>query len=260
MCTAVVSVDPASPFPVLLAGVRDEFVARAWQPPGRHWPEWPNLIGGRDTQAGGTWLAVDPVAPRAACVLNGRGRMAAEQARTSRGVLPLRAAADWAGPEGKLTEAELTRFDPFHLVAVDPGAVRLWSWDGDELVERPLGTGLHIIVNSGLEGTDLRHDGPGSEEMSARVTYFRARFEAVDRPEPAAPDPAAAWDDWLPLLDGDGLDHMDPRALILRRDFGDGRIWGTTSISLVALTRDGARFDFSAEPGDPSAWYAVHRP
>jgi hypothetical protein len=255
MCTAVVSFAPDSPFPVLLVGVRDEFATRPWQPPGRHWPERPALIGGRDSQAGGTWLAVDPGAPRAACVLNGRGRLAPEHARTSRGDLPLRVAARRA--EGALAAADLTKYDPFHLVGAEPDAVRLWSWDGDELTDRLLGPGLHIVVNSGLDGADLRYDGPGGAEMSARVAYFRGRFAAAARPEPYPGPPAAAWGRWLPLAGGDGLDPADPRALIVRREFGDGRIWGTSSVSLVALSRDGARFDFSAEPGDPAAWWTV---
>jgi hypothetical protein len=256
MCTAVLSFAPASPFPVLLVGVRDEFAARAWQPPARHWPNRPGLIGGRDAQAGGTWLAVDPRAPRAATVLNGRGKMAQERARTTRGELPLRAAAGWDG-EGKLAELDLTAFDPFHLLAAEPDAVRLWSWDGTALAERSLDPGLHLIVNSGLEGADPHDAEPGSAEMSARVAHFRRRFAAAARPEPWAGPPAAAWGAWLRLADGDGLDREDPRALIVRRDFGDGRIWGTTSVSLVALTRDGARFDFSAEPGDPVAWSSL---
>jgi hypothetical protein len=252
MCTAVISFAPAAPFPVLLLGVRDEFAARAWQPPARHWPDRPALIGGRDAQAGGTWLAVDPGAPRAATVLNGRGKMAPEHARTSRGELPLRAGFD-------PTASDLSGFDPFHLVAAEPAAVRLWSWDGTDLSARSLDPGLHLIVNSGLEAS-APDDGPGSAEMSARVAHFRRRFAAAARPEPWAGPPAAAWGDWLPLADGDGLDRTDPRALVVRRDFGDGRIWGTTSISLVALSRDGARFDFSPEPGDPTAWYTVTEP
>jgi hypothetical protein len=259
MCTAVLSFDPASPTPVLLVGVRDEFVARAWQPPARHWPDRPALIGGRDVQAGGTWLAVDPGAPRAATVLNGRGRMAPERARTSRGELPLRAAAGWDA-EGKLSELELTAFDPFHLLAAEPAAVRLWSWDGADLTERSLGPGLHLIVNSGLEGSDPDDGEPGRAEMSARVAHFRRRFAAAARPEPGSGPSGAAWGEWLPLADGDGLGRTDPRALVVRRDFGDGRIWGTTSVSLVALTRSGARFDFSPEPGDPTAWYRLIEP
>ena len=65
MCTAIVGLGPDGT--VLLAGIRDEFVQRAWQSPGRHWagepgqpgqPGLSDLIGGRDEQAGGTWLAL----------------------------------------------------------------------------------------------------------------------------------------------------------------------------------------------------------
>ncbi|NEA27475.1 NRDE family protein, partial [Actinomadura bangladeshensis] len=69
MCTAIISVDPSSPVPVLVVGVRDEFVAREWAGPARHWPDRPGLVGGRDLRAGGTWLAVEPDAPRVAVVL-----------------------------------------------------------------------------------------------------------------------------------------------------------------------------------------------
>jgi hypothetical protein len=68
---------------------------------------------------------------------------------------------------------------------------------------------------------------------------------------------AEAWGAWLPLIDGDGLAVDDPRALIVRRDLGGGRIWGTTSISLVAVWPDAMRYDFTATPGDPAAWHAV---
>ena len=143
MCTAILSVEPGAP--VLLAGIRDEFVGRAWDPPGRHWPDHPGLIGGRDLQAGGTWLAVAPEARRVATVLNGRGRMAPEGSRRTRGVLPLQAADD-----GKLARAGLADFDPFQLLSAEPGAAVLWSWDGEQLTERELAPGLHVVVNSGL--------------------------------------------------------------------------------------------------------------
>ena len=96
VCTAIVSVEPASEYPVLLAGVRDEFHDRPWIAPGRHWPRYPRVIGGQDLLASGTWLAVDPLVPRAACVLNGRGPLAAESGRLSRGELPLLFAATGA--------------------------------------------------------------------------------------------------------------------------------------------------------------------
>src|SRR5258706_10790298 len=86
MCTAILSIQPGAP--VLLAGVRDELADRAWQPPGRHWPDYPGLVGGRDLQAGGTWLALAPEARRGACVLNRRGAMAPADSRRPPGVLP----------------------------------------------------------------------------------------------------------------------------------------------------------------------------
>ena len=68
---------------------------------------------------------------------------------------------------------------------------------------------------------------------------------------------AAAWGEWLPLIDGDGIRADDERALIVRRDLGGGRIWGTTSVSLAAATGAGLRYDFTASPGDPAAWFPV---
>jgi hypothetical protein len=247
MCTAIVSVDPAGP--LLLAGVRDELVDRAWEPPGRHWPKHPELIGGRDLQAGGTWLAVAPTASRVACVLNARGRMAPGESRRTRGVLPLQAAE-----LGKPERTGLADFDPFHLLIAEPGRAVLWTWDGAELDERELPAGLHIVVNSGLDA-ELRG---AMEHEQERIGHFLPRLRGAQRPDPRPGDPVAlAWGAWLPLLNGDGLGPGDPRALIVRRDLGDGRIWGTTSISLVALARGGLRYDFTAAPGDPEAWSPV---
>jgi hypothetical protein len=244
MCTAILSIQPGAP--ALLAGVRDELIDRAWQPPDWHWPDYPGLVGGRDLLAGGTWLALAPEARRVACVLNGRGRMAPAGSRRSRGVLPLQAAL-----KGKLERAGLADFDPFHLLCAEPGSAMLWSWDGERLTDQELQSGLHIVVNSGLETAPMDHE-------RARIDHFLPRLRAAPRPAPLPGSPVPlAWGSWLPLLNGDGLDPSDPRALIVRRDLGGGRIWGTTSISAVALSPEGLRYDFNGRPADPGAWYPV---
>jgi hypothetical protein len=255
MCTAILSLEPGAP--VLLAGIRDEFTGRAWQPPARHWPEYPDLVGGLDLLAGGTWLAVAPGAKRVACVLNGRGITAPAGTRQSRGVLPLRAAA-----EGKLSRAGVADFDPFHLLIAEPGRATLASWDGRDLTDRELAAGLHMVVNSGLASDVLAGtgdvQGQGREHELARIGHFLPRFRAVARPSPRPGGPVArAWAGWLPLLDGDGLGTSDPRALIVRRDLGGGRIWGTTSISLVAVSAGDVRYDFTGAPGTPAGWHPV---
>jgi len=272
MCTAVLSIEPG--LPVLLAGVRDELTERPWKPPGPHWPRYPELLGGKDEQAGGTWLAVMPSRRRAACVLNGIGLLAQAATRRSRGELPLLAAA--GEPIGRLRLAD---YDPFHLLVAEPGLAILRSWDGTELTEHELEPGLHFIVNSGLSSylpetgqtaadwsaTDQiepawRGAPPpdGREHELARTTHFLGRFSSAVRPEPRPGAPVRqAWGSWFPLVNGDGIGPGDQRALILRRDLGGGRTWGTNSISLVALEPGWLRYDFTAHPGDESSWYPV---
>jgi hypothetical protein len=272
VCTAIIDLVPGGP--LLLAGIRDELLDRAWQPPGRHWPAHPGLYGGRDLVAGGTWLAVSPRTPRVTCILNGRGRPAAAVTRRTRGILPLQVADD-----GRLGQARLPDFDPFHLVSAEPGLARLWSWDGDRLAERELRPGLHVVVNSGLDsdllgravtGTGSRAGAggvrDGRDHELARLAHFLPRLRQAAEPQPRPGGLAAqAWAAWLPLINGDGLSLEDPRALIVRRDLGAGRIWGTTSISLVALwpgsppspSHHAVRYDFNAAPGDPGGWREI---
>lgn len=244
MCTTVLSFDPGSPVPVLLIGVRDEFLDRPWAGPGRHWPQWPELIGGQDLQAGGTWLAVNPAAPRVACVLNGHGKSAAEDTRLSRGDLPLLLAAGKLDGAAALGALDLPRYDPFHLLGATPGSAHLWSWDGERLSDQNLSPGLHLVVNSGLEAEDDQ-GGPGAEQMRARIAHFRPLLVAAHRPQPQTGSAAEAWEAWLALADGAGLDPADPRALLVCGSIDD-REWGSSSISLVALTDQAARYDFRA--------------
>ncbi|MFI6849924.1 NRDE family protein [Kitasatospora sp. NBC_00085] len=253
MCTAFVSIEPSSAVPVLLLSVRDEYAGRRWSPPDHHWPGHPTTIGGLDLAAGGTWLAVRPGAdPVAACLLNGFGAMAPAQARLSRGELPLTAVRD-----GGIGHLDLERYDPFHLVLAGPAGARVLSWGGSRPEQRELPPGLSVVLNDGLEG--MAADRTASELvrslMAARAAHFRARFETAARPEPAADAVGTeqAWGAWLPIVSGDGLALDDPAALVQRREFGDGRIWGSSSISLLAFGPGGVRYDFGPAPvGGPA--------
>jgi hypothetical protein len=206
-----------------------------------------------DLRAGGTWLAVEPDGPRASTVLNARGVMAPEDGRLSRGELPLRVAA-----EGKLGRVELPRFDPFLLIGAEPDVVRLWHWDGNDLDERELGPGLHMVLNSGLEGEGRQVGAIEDAHMEARKAHFRPLFAAARRPEPRAGDGTAeeAWGEWLPLVAGGGLARADQASLLPLVELDDGRVWGTTSVSLIGLARGGVRYDFAAVPAS-GGWVQV---
>ncbi|MCY4471443.1 MAG: NRDE family protein [Kistimonas sp.] len=65
MCLIAFRWDPASEHPLIMGANRDEFYQRPAQK-AHFWHDHPELFGGRDLQAGGTWLAIST-----------RGRLAA---------------------------------------------------------------------------------------------------------------------------------------------------------------------------------------
>ncbi|MEV0587782.1 NRDE family protein [Nonomuraea sp. NPDC050310] len=185
--------------PGALMGIRDELADRPWEGPGEHWPDdYPGVVGGRDLKAGGTWLAVHRESGRVAALLNGRGTLAPETDRVSRGDLPLRAVT-----VGGLPEVDLTRYDPFHLVYTDRAGGRLWSWDGEHLTETLLPDETVMIVNDGMEGP--------------RVTAHLDRFRATS--------------DWWSVVGDEPA--ADPSALLLHYELPDGRVYASLSITLV---------------------------
>jgi Transport and Golgi organisation 2 len=262
VCTVVLSLQPAARMPLLLLGFRDELTGRPWQPPARHWPGSP-LVGGRDEQAGGTWLAVHPHIPRVACILNARGPQAPPGTRRSRGELPLRAAADGQQALRQLHEDHdtLAHYDPFFLICADQSHALMLSWDGSHAgLENLEPNHTHIITNAGhtyppgAQGPDAPAAAGGQD---SKAEHFGAKF-AAHRPDA---DPTAtikdAWGDWLTLAGGDGLSDTDPAAIVVRHELPDGRVYGTTSVSLVALGPHGLRYDFQPVPADPTTWYSV---
>jgi hypothetical protein len=284
VCTVVVSLLPGERVPLRLLGIRDETVNRPWRPPARHWPGLP-LVGGIDEQAGGTWLAVAPGAPRVACLLNGRGVFADPARRRSRGELPLRAAAEGPGALEELAgdRAALAAYDPFHLICASPDAVTVLSYVPGErppvppeaspmsktsyrardqlpgVTLRALAPGTHLFSNAG-------HAFPAEEGDPVddpKAAHFADKFAAARPPASPGLPLAEAWGDWLTLAAGDGLDPAGPAAIMVRRTLPDGRLYGTTSATLVALPAgpgraEGIRYDFQPQPGDSDGWYSIH--
>lgn len=232
MCTVLLRLAPGGRWPVLLGAIRDEFVERDWDAPAAHWPgTHPSLLGGRDRKAGGTWLALDPAGRAAAALLNAGKREEPEdgEPRPTRGTLALRI----LGPEG-LPE-DVSRYDRFHLLRATLDGAEVWSWDGDVLSHQALDAGDHIIVNAGLDTVD-----------DPLVPHFT----------PLLHDVSDDLDSWRRLMAGDGLDPEDDRALVVRKTI-EGHLYGTTSASLLALSADEVRYEFTATPADVRSWYEI---
>lgn len=277
MCTVIVGFDPDAATPLVVAALRDEMLSRPWDRPARHWPDRPDLIGGRDRTAGGTWLAVDPTGPRVAALLNGwpwDGRMPWEGTYpASRGELPLHALERRArGGRDPLAGQDPTRYAPFHLLDADAHRATLYSWDGRCLDARSLPKGVTTLVNTGWDATDPRAVRHTPEFARTRPDPDPTEPEAgwTDEPETAGKVPEAVeriWGRWPGLITeaahatprsaGVGTAKGDPAALIAHAELGQGQVWATGSVTLVAMGRDSVRYALTDDPARPEAWRMI---
>lgn len=85
MCIAYLAVATSSEWPLFIAANRDEFHARPTLPTAP-WSDAPDVIGGKDLQAGGTWFAVQKQG-RFALLTNFRDMLPATGLEISRGNL-----------------------------------------------------------------------------------------------------------------------------------------------------------------------------
>lgn len=207
MCLIVFDWDPERGR-LLLLGNRDEFHARPSAPFGR-WPEASGVHGGRDLEAGGSWLALGPRG-RLAAVTNVRdlkqGRPPA--APRSRGALvaDFVQAADPAQIAALAAVDARSDFGAFNLLLLD--GAELWHVHAPKARARALPAGLY-----GLSNADL--DTPWPKLRRAR-TALRAR---VDRGWPQRVD-AGTLAEGLAVLEDDAA--ADEAAL---PDTGVGIEW-----------------------------------
>ena len=120
MCTLVLLRRPGNGWPLILGANRDEMHDRPWTAPGRHWPDRPEVVAGRDDLAGGSWLGLNDEGVVAA-ILNRRGTLGPAPGLRSRGELVLDALdhADARDAADALAALDARAFRPFNLVVAD---------------------------------------------------------------------------------------------------------------------------------------------
>jgi uncharacterized protein with NRDE domain len=128
----------------LLLGNRDEYHARATAP-AQAWADDPQILGGRDLEAGGSWLAVRHNG-RFAAVTNVRDG-AARRGPRSRGDLVAAFVRGTVSPEKYVAAVATARaeYGPFNLIVGDrsvaaaASSLRAQAW--------PLAAGIHVFSN-----------------------------------------------------------------------------------------------------------------
>ncbi|MGY1692966.1 NRDE family protein [Geodermatophilus sp. SYSU D01105] len=216
MCTVVVRWAPGAAVRIL--ALRDELTTREFDDPGRWWPEHPDLVGGRDRVAGGTWCATRVGTGVTALVLNRPQKRDADPGAPSRGVLPLLGAergVDW------LDTVDLAGMASFLLVLAAPDRLTTWDFDGERLTttEHPPGTWM---VTSG-----------GPEDRKA--DRFLPLFTDADSP-----------DGWRRLVEEEPP-RDDPGALVVRHE-RDGLVFATVFGELIAVRPGRLELQYSRRP------------
>lgn len=145
MCLIAVAWRVHPRFELALIANRDEFHARSAAPAGPD-PDRLDVYGGRDLQAGGSWLLAS-TRGRLAAVTNVRAGRSDEQAPRSRGALVRGFVHADAGSAGFLAALAPT--------AAGYGRYNLLAWDGSE---------LHFATNHPRH--DVRQVEPGMHAMS----------------------------------------------------------------------------------------------
>jgi hypothetical protein len=232
MCTVVVRRSPGRPAEVL--AVRDEVTSRGFDVPDRWWPTLPDVVGGRDHVAGGTWCATNVATGVTALVLNRYHERPAAPGAASRGELPLLGAVHGSG---WTSHVERDGMAGFLLVLVTPDQLTSWEYDGDRLVETQHPEGTTVFTSGGPE--------------SRKADRWHPAFAAAAFP-----------DHWRGLLQ-ERPPADDASALVVRHE-RDGRVYGTVFAETIDARPGRLRLEYSRRPWTGDAWdtavFAAERP
>lgn len=213
---------------LLLAGNRDEFHARP-SAPLAHWHDQP-IVGGRDLEAGGTWLGVTEQGR--CCVVTNVRDPRDPQHGASRGLL----ATDYlAGPDDATAHAKklldtAADYRPFNLLTFD-ATHAFYIGNRPQPRAQSIEPGVH-----GLSNADFNTPWPKTRALMQRMqAWMDASHEDDFSPLlDALADERQAPDDVLPDT-GVGLE----RERWLSSAFIRGERYGTRASTIVAIGYDG---------------------
>lgn len=224
MCLIVVGWRVHADYPLVIAANRDEFHARPTAFAGR-WRDFPQLVGGRDLEAGGTWLGISDTG-RFAAVTNVREPGMAKGAR-SRGELTANFLSASVSALDYARELSPAEYSGFNLLLGDgESLVYASNRDGEP---RALAPGVYGMSNHVL-------DTPWPKLVRARE-----RFSAALK---ALPDDMAFFElledrEIMPdeILPATGVSLEWER--LLSAIFVQSEAYGTRASTSVRMTGDG---------------------
>ena len=147
MCTLAIWIRALPDLALVVAANRDELLARPAAPPALL-AAAPRIVGGRDLEAGGTWLGISERG-MVAGILNRRTATPPSAGKRSRGELPLRmlAAPTAAAAAGVLRALAPDDYNAFNLLVADRDHAWVAQNRDGGIQLQPLDPGLHLCTN-----------------------------------------------------------------------------------------------------------------
>jgi len=210
-----------------ILALRDELADREFDDPGAWWPDSPDVVGGRDRSAGGTWCASRVGTGTTALVLNRPQKRVADPGAPSRGVLPLLGVAhgaDWPA------HVDVHGMASFLLVLAGPAGLRTWDFDGTDLAVTEHSPGTVMVTSGGPE--------------DRKADRWLPAFTAAEHP-----------DGWRALVTQEPPQD-DLGALVVRHE-EDGRVFATVFGQLLTAAPGRLRLEHSRRPWSDDPWQVV---
>jgi uncharacterized protein with NRDE domain len=177
MCLSAIAIDESRRFPLVVVANRDEVYSRPaarlawWSPEG----DGPAILGGRDLDAGGTWLGLTAQG-RLAMITNVRDPRRNDPQAPSRG----RIVPEWLAARENVDRfwmrTALSGYNGFNLIAADFAAGECYWASNNGAHPQRLERGIHGLSNAALDTP-----WPKVEALKARLAEAITNCETVDR-------------------------------------------------------------------------------
>ena len=232
MCLIVFALQAHADYRLIVAANRDEFFARP-SAAAQFWTDAPDLLAGRDLQAGGTWLGVNRSGQLAA-VTNVRNPGDPGDRPVSRGKLPLIYLLQQRrlAPAMQSIEAQADQYNGFNLLLGDSRQMAFLSNRGGSISS--LAAGVYGLSNASL-------DTPWPKVTTAKQELAKILQDDWS-------DPDARREDLFKLLHSPHIpaDHELPntgvgleRERMLGARFIQSPDYGTRACTVILFHRDG---------------------
>lgn len=227
MCLIAIAWQAHPDFPLVVAANRDEWRDRP-AAPAHWWPDHPDLLAGRDLQAGGTWLGITR-GRRFAAVTNFRDPSDRRTSALSRGTLVTAFLLGDEAPAAFLARlaGSASQYNGFNLLVGDGDT--LFYFGSREGEVRAVEPGVHALSNHLL-------DEPWPKVQRARAALGESLGDGDEPLFAMLSDAAPAPDSQLPDT-GVGLERERMLSPILIA----GPDYGTRASTVLRAGRDAAR-------------------